>query len=627
MNAHQVSANSKRLSISANGAGPDLEATSAWRRFCASTTAASLLTGGFFVLVVVTLARSFRLPNNYSKGHWLHNYKHGFIPRGLVGEIVYPIMQNKGPHEIDGIIAFLSWGVLSALVLGMVAVTWLVLSHERSLWRRVMWASLLAAFATSPFVVQTGHLAGYFDHIIQLLGVIALAFVCYRRFWLAGLSCAVAILTHEMFVVTVMPAVFFASLLFLQGQSWSQKFKGLTGLLLIPILVSLFTLAAGTQTNDWSALTRDIARYGVVEIPSMATVHASQGFRSIFDQMLPTTLQRMARPESIRAVMPCLVLMLVGGTVMPFGGRAIGLRIVFVLTSLTPLVMLLTVWDGDTGRMTAKTLFCAFCGLIALGQWAGAQGKPAPEAGRGMMAGVAGFAVAAIGLSVYQANQTLWLMDMEVDGEGMMSRRVVKAVPGYRCEQLVFENSNFEMGSMMNWRHSGAAFLYQPVDRQPGQWIRRPWNERQHWVGTFDRVSETGRPLIQGDGPIGTMSSIYFTITRPYLNFLVGGGDDIKRIYVALIVDGKEVYRTTGRSTFPMREVVWDLRPYYGHPAYIHVVDQSQAGWGHIAVDGFCYRSASPELPQRFAAQRQEAKHRQAMLGTGTGPFGQRTGP
>lgn len=608
----------------ANGAGPEFTGKPAWQRLFESTTAASLLTGLVFILTLVTLARTFRLPNSYSKAHWLHNFKHGFLPRGLVGELLYPIMQNKSPQEIDGIIAFFSWGVLATLVLAMMGGIWLLLNKEQSWWRRMMLASLMVAFATSPFFVQTGHLTGYFDHIVQLLGIIGVAFVCHRRFWFAGLCCAIAILVHEMFVITVMPAVFFSALLGLQSQPWGEKAKALTGLLLIPVVVSLFILAVGAGTSDLSAMTRDITRYGVVDFPSMTTVHASQGFRSILHDMLPTTLERLQRPESIRAVLPCLLVMLFGGTMMPFGGRALGLRLVFVLTSLTPLLMLLTVWDSDTGRMTCKTLYCAFCGIIALGYWASKEERPDWVLGPRGFAGVFGFSAVAIALSFYQANQTLWLMDMEVDGETMMSRREAKVVPGYRCEQLIFANSNFELGSSMHWRNSGRAFMYQPVDRQPAQWLRRPWNEGQYWVGSYDRQSQLGRPIIQGDAPTGTMSSKTFVITRPYMNFLMGGGDDLKKLYVALMVEGKEVYRTTGRSTFEMREVFWDLRPYYGQNAYIHIVDQSQLGWGHVAVDGFCYRSEAQGLAERVAKQEQEhelyhaRKHEQSTAGRST---------
>lgn len=260
--------------------------------------------------------------------------------------------------------------------------------------------------------------------------------------------------------------------------------------------------------------------------------------------------------------------------------------------------------------MTVKTLYCAFCGVIALGLWASQGKKQSPLVGSGRIFGVLAFALAGTALSIYQANHRLWLMDLEVDGQTLMSLRKAETVPGYRCEQLIFPNSNFERGSLLNWSCSGSAFLHQPVDRLPAQWERRPGQEGQHWIGTYDQRSQLGRPILQGDQPTGTMSSKGFVITKPYMNFLIGGGDDRKRLYVSLMVNGKEVYRATGRETLQMREVVWDLRPYYGQSAYLHMVDNSAQGWGHVIADGFCYRSASPDLQKRLDRQQEDAQAR-----------------
>ena len=52
--------------------------------------------------------------------------------------------------------------------------------------------------------------------------------------------------------------------------------------------------------------------------------------------------------------------------------------------------------------------------------------------------------------------------------------------------------------------------------------------------------------FVNGDAGTGVLKSPLFRIERRYVNFLIGGGVDYQREYVALWIDGKEVKKKYG---------------------------------------------------------------------------------
>lgn len=103
-----------------------------------------------------------------------------------------------------------------------------------------------------------------------------------------------------------------------------------------------------------------------------------------------------------------------------------------------------------------------------------------------------------------------------------------------------------------------------------------------------------GRGLVDsyngGDASTGTLTSPAFTIQRPFVNFLLGGGYHPRQTCITLIVDGKIVRSTTGRSKTPqdteaLTTTSWDVQNYLGKKASIQILDLASGGWGHINVD------------------------------------------
>jgi hypothetical protein len=161
-----------------------------------------------------------------------------------------------------------------------------------------------------------------------------------------------------------------------------------------------------------------------------------------------------------------------------------------------------------------------------------------------------------------------------------------------------------------------------PADSVPGLWVRDPLAERAELVpGThwgFDagwhgvltasgrafengpaREREAGQGVVEGakggfvnsfhrtlgNEATGKLRSAPFTLSGDVLVFRIAGGDDAKRLHVALEVDGEKKLRATGKRSDMMGRASFDLRPYRGKQGILEIVDESPEPWGYIAVD------------------------------------------
>jgi fructan beta-fructosidase len=102
-----------------------------------------------------------------------------------------------------------------------------------------------------------------------------------------------------------------------------------------------------------------------------------------------------------------------------------------------------------------------------------------------------------------------------------------------------------------------------------------------------------------GDATTGTLTSPSFKIERKYIGFLIGGGKDIERTAINLLVDGKIVHSATGPNDKPggserLIPDSWDVTDLLGKAAVIEIVDNATGGWGHINVDQIIQSDRKP---------------------------------
>ena len=178
---------------------------------------------------------------------------------------------------------------------------------------------------------------------------------------------------------------------------------------------------------------------------------------------------------------------------------------------------------------------------------------------------------------------------------GLAAVLTLSLLPALTLRAQEGTNWGFEDGTIDGWfvvPDSGPAFANQPT-YGPNTTARRPDQppnqEGDYWIGTYEDRSSPDEKFggIQGDGPTGQLATDSFTVDEPYLSFLIGGGDDIDQVYVALLVDNVEVLRSTGARSESMLREVWDVSEFIGLQAQILIADDSSGSWGHINADDF----------------------------------------
>ena len=149
--------------------------------------------------------------------------------------------------------------------------------------------------------------------------------------------------------------------------------------------------------------------------------------------------------------------------------------------------------------------------------------------------------------------------------------------------------ADFEGPDYGHWKTAGVAFGPGPAQGTlPGQ-MKVEGYEGKGLVNSY----------YQGDASTGTLTSPPFKIERPFIRFLIGGGKDLEKTCMNLLVDGQVVRRATGPNDKPggserLAPDYWDVREFGGRSAVIQIVDLATRGWGHIDVDQIVQSDRKP---------------------------------
>ncbi|WP_462319158.1 GH32 C-terminal domain-containing protein [Marinilabilia sp.] len=144
-----------------------------------------------------------------------------------------------------------------------------------------------------------------------------------------------------------------------------------------------------------------------------------------------------------------------------------------------------------------------------------------------------------------------------------------------------FLRYNFETGDLTNWHVvEGNAFTDESVVSD------NDWG----WGGPFNHEGTYHLWGFQPneDGATGVLQTDTFKLGgNGEISFLIGGGNDLSQLYVALIeaASGTILMRETGSDDEAYSAVNWDAKDYVGTDCYIKIVDNATGGWGHINVD------------------------------------------
>ena len=140
--------------------------------------------------------------------------------------------------------------------------------------------------------------------------------------------------------------------------------------------------------------------------------------------------------------------------------------------------------------------------------------------------------------------------------------------------------ADFEGDTYGSWKVEGEAFGPGPAQGALDGQMGVSGFEGERLVNSF----------FQGDRTTGKLTSPEFMIERPWINFLIGGGQHQDQLVVKLLVDGEAVRTSSGpNNSAGGSEALdwdsWDVAKYVGKKGTIEIIDTATGGWGHLNVD------------------------------------------
>lgn len=316
---------------------------------------------GLIVLLWANIARSLRHPLDWAEAQWLVSYAYGFIRRGLVGEIWARLGLT---HTVD-----LAYGsILLASCALLVGVSWMVWRVSVRILTLTGWDNgaiwVILMFACSHYVSMSGHLLGYYDHILALLGWAILLLLRQKRYLWVGFLQIVAMLVHENYLFVPYPIVLW--LWFQQRERPLAQSARLGQMVAVFSPLAIFVLIVMSQlspTNEahFTQLDTHLRQYPFVagEHGYKYALTLTHNFVAHLVVQNETPLQRIASPYYWGRIVPTVAMLalFVGYTL---GLRWMSRRMIYALGAVfAPL--LLTFIAFDTGRIWA---FVAFNALL-----------------------------------------------------------------------------------------------------------------------------------------------------------------------------------------------------------------------------------------------------------------------
>jgi hypothetical protein len=332
---------------------------------------------------VVTLLRGLRRPNDWAEAHWLISYDFGFLKRALPGTFLQLLIApGRDLIAVESAILLVSSFITAILCVVLLMMSVAILRQTHFAANTVF---VLAALLTSPFIVMSAHLNGYFDGQIILLSWLAILFVWRGRSWAAALAIAIGLLIHETIFLIGFPAVLWAAVLRLYSQRRSGDHSNHSGhstaarstagwlrhgplhsLLpfLLPVLLFIFLFIQQSLAFDPLTLEHELTAYlqkfAFIEYDQEVIVPRAytKSFVAYVQTQGPRFAGRLFTPGLMATILPNLALSLwllrqwLRGGRFPKSVVAIGL-----LLPLLPLGLHLVAWD--TSRIWTYPLMVA----------------------------------------------------------------------------------------------------------------------------------------------------------------------------------------------------------------------------------------------------------------------------
>lgn len=344
------------------------------------------------LLFLVSVLKGIRMPNAWAATHMTFNYSHGFVRRGLVGELLRLV--GGGRLYRYGSLACLAFAFAAV---GAVALV-LAIRRTSSTLRdgdQAFRAAVLVV-AASPAVVFLAHIVGYFDHLgIAFASGLLLLWRRVRSDYVAACSLAVVgvlfALIHESLVLMFVPALTFGLLCRIvasgSGQNQTEvghssrtpaarvaAFVAALGAAAVAFVATTAVSATGTKPAA-TIQALQISTAPLVDFPLRGDAFdvLSRSMKENAFKLMPYhwsfAANRRYLVRSLVAALPGLAFLLWCGIrrirrvpFSTFGRRT--LLVLFPLVSLGPLSLNVLGWDS--ARWSAAAILASFTSVTAL---------------------------------------------------------------------------------------------------------------------------------------------------------------------------------------------------------------------------------------------------------------------
>lgn len=237
------------------------------------------------------------------------------------------------------------------------------------------------AFLTSPYIVVSANVIGYFDQMIILLTFVACLSVLKGRSWVAAIILSIGILTHESILIVGLPSVLFIAILSRLRDAKNSTHADLsvtsTARCLLPFILPLLVFAFLFFYQSYfldaesikASLTEHISRFDFVRldmnnfVPGAYTTSILH-YLDIQGSRIATTIYA---PQYMARVFPTLILLLMmAWSILRQCRHAKMLFVMATAISLLPLAMHIVAWDA--GRIWTYPLIIALFAVWGLSE-------------------------------------------------------------------------------------------------------------------------------------------------------------------------------------------------------------------------------------------------------------------
>lgn len=335
---------------------------------------------GITILLVyslgVTILRALRTPNDFAEAHWLLDYRFGFVKRGLVGEMLTRITSALSLRITENLILILSGIAFLVFCVGMVYLSLKVIQN-------LNWSSgailTTLVFLTSPFMVMSAHLFGYYDNIVIVLGILSVILLLKGKLWSGVILQGLGMLIHEnsLFLAFVP----FCLTWFLMN--FGPRKPGAPLPLLLPVGTLLY-LAVNQEVlvnPDFNRLySEHLSQFPFIEKTAAAVspLWLSTSFSQYFELQSVDILRRVGTVSIYLLFLPSafgMLFFILAAFPFPKNRWRMGFLIFGVC--FAPQSMHLVAWD--TFRIWTYTIFCAFFALWVYSEIFPSQRDPFPN--------------------------------------------------------------------------------------------------------------------------------------------------------------------------------------------------------------------------------------------------------